>query len=303
MKKTFVITGGNSGLGLECARNISIQSADNSVIIASRNIEKSVAVVKKLRFETQNADIHAFILNLASLQSVRDFVEEFCKRDFPPLYGIVCNAISGGGEATADGFDMTFGTGHLGHFLLVNLLLKQMREGRIMFVSSDQHDPPPFIARLHYVDALDFAYPSKRNHSTKYSFTKLCNIYTAYQFAERLRAMPERKISVNAFNPGFMADTGLAKPQNATERLLQRIAPLLASMMSVRSSAAMSGRLLANHMINPEYEGITGKYFDRTHESKSSKLSYNRENAINLWNRSIELTKIQAYESIFQDIT
>ncbi|MDR0368779.1 MAG: SDR family NAD(P)-dependent oxidoreductase [Bacteroidales bacterium] len=299
MKRTFIITGGNSGLGLQCARNIALQNADNCVVIASRNTEKSIEAVEKLRRETQNTDIHSLRLNLASLQSVREFVEEFGKRDFPPLYGIACNAISGGGAATADGFDMTFGTGHLGHFLLVNLLLKQMCEGRIMFVSSDQHDPPPFIARLRYTDALDYARPNRQNHNIRYSFTKLCNIYTAYELSARLQATPSKaKITVNAFNPGFMADTGLATPRNAAERFLQRIAPLIASVMGVRSSAPVSGKLLAGYMTIPEYEGITGKYFDRAHETKSSKLSYNRENALNLWNRSVELTQVQFDESV-----
>jgi NAD(P)-dependent dehydrogenase (short-subunit alcohol dehydrogenase family) len=298
-KKSFIITGGNSGLGFQCAKNIALQSMSNCVIIASRNEEKSAAAVQKIVFETKNINIHYIALDLSSLQSVRDFVSKFNSQKFPPLYGMICNAISGGGHATKDGFDMTFGTGHLGHFLLVNLLLNKMNDGRIIFVSSDQHNPPALIARLHYSDALEFACPNKNNHNTRYSFTKLCNIYCAYELSRKLTVQTNKNITVNAFNPGFMADTGLAKPKNAAEKLLQRVAPLIARLLGTHSSAVLSGKLLSDYITSAEYEGITGKYFDRKQEIKSSELSYNKNNAVNLWNRSVELTKLQKDEIVF----
>ena len=299
MDRTYIITGGNSGLGYQCAKNIALQSKENRVIIASRNYEKSVSAVQQLILETENTNIKTMLLDLSSLQSVRDFAKEFSQQNFPLLYGIICNAISGGG-ATKDGFGMTFGTGHLGHFLLVNLLLKNMQNGRIVFVSSDQHNPPSFIAKLNYSDALDFAFPNKKNHNVIYSFTKLCNIYCTYELTEKLKTKAEKKITVNAFNPGFMADTGLAKPKNIAEKILKNIAPLLASLMGTRSSAKISGKLLAEYMLNAKYEGITGKYFDRDKEIPSSELSYNKANAINLWERSIEMTQLKQHETIFE---
>jgi len=299
MNKTFIITGGNSGLGYQCAKNIALQSNENVLIIASRNHEKSASAVQQLIVETGNSNIHAMALDLSSLQSVRDFAKEFSEQNFPVLCGIVCNAISGG-DATKDGFDMTFGTGHLGHFLLVNLLLKNMKSGRIIFVSSDQHNPPPFIAKLHYSDALEFAFPNRKNHNVMYSFTKLCNIYCAYELSEKLKTKTDKKIMVNAFNPGFMADTGLAKPKNTVEKMLKNIAPLIAGLLGTRSSAKVSGKLLAEYMLNAKYEGINGKYFDRNKEAPSSELSYNKANAVNLWKRSIELTQMQQDETIFE---
>ena len=299
MERTFIVTGGNSGLGYQCAKNIALQNKNNRVVIASRNHEKSVAAVKRLILETGNSAIYAMTLDLASLQSVRDFTKAFSEQHFPPLYGIVCNAVSSGGGATKDGFDVTFGTGHLGHFLIVNLLLGNMHEGRIIFVSSDQHNPPAFIARLHYTDAIEFAFPNRKNHNTKYSFTKLCNIYCAYEFAEKLKTLSVKNITVNAFNPGFMANTGLAKPKNAAEKLLQRIAPLIARLLGTLSSAEISGKLLAEYMTESKYEGITGKYFDGDKAMASSKLSYNKANATNLWERSVELTRLQTHETIF----
>jgi NAD(P)-dependent dehydrogenase (short-subunit alcohol dehydrogenase family) len=174
-----------------------------------------------------------------------------------------------------------------------------MPDGRIIFVSSDQHNPPSLIAKLHYTDALEFAYPNKNNHSVKYSITKLCNIYCAYELSAKLHAETNRNITVNAFNPGFMADTGLAKPKNAAEKLLQHIAPLLARLLGTHSSAVLSGKLLAEYMTNDKYEGITGKYFDRGKEIPSSELSYNKANVANLWKRSVELTQLQQKETVF----
>jgi NAD(P)-dependent dehydrogenase (short-subunit alcohol dehydrogenase family) len=286
-------------LGYQCAKNIALQSKNNSVVMASRNAEKSDAAVKQIVSETQNTDVYSIPLDLSSLQSVRNFAATFVSQKFPPLYGVVCNAISGGRKPAEDGFDMTFGTGHLGHFLLVNLLLRNMPNGRIIFVSSDQHNPPAFIAKLRYTDALEFAYPNKNSHNVKYSITKLCNIYCAYELSAKLRSETNRNITVNAFNPGFMADTGLAKPKNVAEKLLQHIAPLLARLLGTHSSAAISGKLLAEYMTNDKYEATTGKYFDREKEIPSSELSYNKANAANLWIRSVELTQLQQQETIF----
>jgi NAD(P)-dependent dehydrogenase (short-subunit alcohol dehydrogenase family) len=296
-KRTYIITGGNSGLGYQTAKYIAMENPENQVVIASRNNEKSQIAVKELTAATHNPNISMLMLDLATLVSVRRFYAEFSEH-FGAVHGLVCNAISSGGT-TFDGFEMTFGTGHLGHFLLANLLLKNMADnGRIIFVSSDQHNPPRFIASLKYNDAIDFAYPHKGNHSVKYSFTKLCNIYCAYLMAEKIQMQHNKNICVNAFNPGFMADTGLAKPKNAVQRLAQRITPLLARLMGTLSSAELSGKILADYMLNPRYLNVTGKYLDRAHEVQSSALSYNRANATNLWHRSIEMVKLQRHESV-----
>jgi NAD(P)-dependent dehydrogenase (short-subunit alcohol dehydrogenase family) len=301
--KTFIITGGNSGLGYQCAKSIALGNERNYVVVASRNMEKSCMAAEALRAATDNPHIYALPLNLASLQSVREFCSELSKQNFPPLYGLVCNAIAGasaGAERTGDGFEHTFGVGHLGHFLLANILLKTMQDGgRIVFVSSDQHNPPKWIARLSYTDALEFAYPQKKNHSLSYSATKLCNIYCAHEMAARIKSDTAKNITVNTFNPGFMADTGLGKTKNVGERIAKCIAPLLARLLGTHSSAVKSGKLLANLMTDNRFDDFSGRYFDRGEETSSSALSYNKANAVNLWQRSIELVNLQKDETVF----
>jgi NAD(P)-dependent dehydrogenase (short-subunit alcohol dehydrogenase family) len=304
MERTFIITGGNSGLGYCCALNIAVRNPENHVVIASRKLEKSQKAAAALANETNNPNICAMMLDLASLASVREFYKSFTNSKLPPLFGLVCNAISGSGKKpvfTQDGFEMTFATGHLGHFLLSNLLLKDMQDGgRIVFVSSDQHNPLKIIGKIHYTDALEIACPKNGNHNLRYSMTKLCNIYCAYEMSERIKSENRKQITVNAFNPGFMADTGLAKPDGLAENLLKHIAPLIARLLRVHSTAEKSGKLLANLMTDNRYNGLTGRYFDRENEKPSSPLSYNRKNAANLWQRSAEFVKLQSDETIFK---
>jgi NAD(P)-dependent dehydrogenase (short-subunit alcohol dehydrogenase family) len=301
--RTFVITGGNSGLGYQCAGNIALESEHNHVIIASRNLEKSRRSAVALSAETGNPHLHALPLDLASLASVREFCETLAEMDLPPLYGLVCNAIAGGSamKYTRDGFEQTFGVGHLGHFLLANILLTRMSDnGRIVFVSSDQHNPPKILGRLSYTDALDLARPQAVSHAMRYSATKLCNLYCTYEMAERIKSETDRRITVNAFNPGFMADTGLSgNARGLAERVAKNMAPLLARLLGTYSDAKKSGRLLASLMTGARWEGVTGKYFDRDRERPSSELSRNKTNAGNLWQRSIELVGLRQNETLF----
>jgi NAD(P)-dependent dehydrogenase (short-subunit alcohol dehydrogenase family) len=303
-EKTFIITGGNSGLGYQCAKNIALENAGNHVIIASRNVEKSGQSAAAMSSETGNSHLYALPLNLASLELVREFCRMFREMNLPPLYGLVCNAIAGGSAMTytPDGFEQTFGVGHLGHFLLANILSTTMPDnGRIVFVSSDQHNPPKILGKLSYTDALNLARPPQPvSHAMRYSAAKLCNLYCTYEMAERITSETSKRITVNAFNPGFMADTGLSgNAKGFGERLAKNIAPLLARLLVTYSDAKKSGKLLASLMTDAQWEGITGKYFDRGKECPSSELSYNKVNAKNLWIRSIELVQLQKEETLF----
>jgi NAD(P)-dependent dehydrogenase (short-subunit alcohol dehydrogenase family) len=290
-------------LGYQCAKHTAAENPNNHVVMVSRNMEKSREAAAAITRETENPHIYAMPLNLASLRSVRDFCMALEKSNLPPLYGLVCNAISGShgkNEYTEDGFEMTFGVGHLGHFLLANILLTRMSDnGRIVFVSSDQHNPAKWMYRINYTDALDLAFPKKYHHIKSYSGVKLCNIYCAYEMAKRISAETSENISVNAFNPAFMADTGLGKANSFAERMAKSIAPVLARLMGLHSSAVKSGKILASLMTDEKYAGITGKYFDRDRERLSSELSYDTANAENLWKWSIELVGLLQNETLF----
>src|SRR5277367_1653681 len=141
---TAIVTGANTGLGFECARAL-VETHDWHVIIACRSAEKSREAVKRLFAQTWQKEIEAMTLDLASLESVRNFARDYAAEARPPLRALVCNAatqIVTGRTYTADGFETTFAVNHLGHFLLVNLMLAQMEPpARIVVVGSGVHDP------------------------------------------------------------------------------------------------------------------------------------------------------------------
>ena len=129
-QKTVLLTGGNGGIGLQCARYI-LQSGGWQVVIAARPGEKTANALKTLQQEaTGDSRVVTLPVDLASLQSVRDLAAQVARLDAPPLHAIVCNA---GVETFSkltyshDGFEMTFAVNHLAHFLLIQLLLPHLQ--------------------------------------------------------------------------------------------------------------------------------------------------------------------------------
>jgi NAD(P)-dependent dehydrogenase (short-subunit alcohol dehydrogenase family) len=310
-KRTVIITGGNSGLGYECAKNIARDSDDNYIVLACRNSEKTRAAVKSLIEETGNDNIAALEIDLSSLESVRNFVKAFLNSDFPSLYAVVCNAgvqIVKGTRYTEDGFEMTFGVNHLAHFLLVNMLLGAIGDkGRIVIVSSDTHDPmqKTGMPRPVYDKAEFLAYPDRGkavlSGTERYTTSKLCNVYCAYGLADRIKAQANKRITVNAFNPGLMPGTGLARDYNIFFRFMwNHILPVLTLFIKSVNTVQKSGRALASLVTDGEFENITGKYFDGTKQISSSELSYSKENSDDLWRTSAELIRLKRNETILE---
>jgi len=310
-KPSVIITGGNSGLGYECAKNIASASSEYLIVLACRNAEKAAAAVDGLRKETGHGDIVALELDLASIDSVRAFAKKYDAENLPPVYAIVCNAGLNpvGVTYTRDGFETTFGVNHLGHFLLANLMLKNVvGDGRIVFVSSDTHKPPkffPFPAPV-FESARRLAHPDGKalNDGTtlmlRYPTSKLCNILCAYEMSDRLREETDLKITVNAFNPGLMTNTNFnaASSGFAARLLLGAFMSMFAAMMGRLGNAKSSGRELAAMITDKRYERVTGKYVDRGKEVKSSPASYDGKAAKKLWAESAVLVKLSPEEAI-----
>lgn len=283
--KTVIITGANSGLGFETAKKIS-KNYDYQVILACRNKEKAEIAKNEIVTETSNQNIKVMILDTASLTSVRNFVEEFKQLNIK-LDCLVCNAgISPMHSGTTeDGFELVFATNYIGHFLLTNLLLPYLTEdGKIINVTSDMHNPPDGLI-WKKPDLL--AYP-KEDDRKKYSYSKLCNIYFTYELDKRLREN-NSKITVNAYNPGMMETNFSGGPRDP-----QRTAMIKRTMPERVGDLDTSSTALAEIIVNDKYKDITGKYFDRsTTYINSSELSYNEENRLELWNKSLEWTNLK----------
>ena len=317
--RTVIITGGNSGLGFACARSLLEDvsgSPPSHVILACRDpgrAEKAVASLRdELRRIGSSAQVEAMRLDLASLQSVRAFVDEIGQRldagNLPPLYALVCNAgVQSGGKQTftADGFESTFGVNHLGHFLWANLLLARLTPpARIVVVASGTHDPalktgvpapawndPVALARGELGPLAASDGPRKMGQRS-YATSKLANVLFSYELARRLPA----GVTVNAFDPGLMPGTGLVRDGSAPLRflwhhVLPRILPLLRRAISPNiHTPAESGAALARLVLDSSLEGVSGKYFEGRREIPSSTESYDTLRAEELWQASLALT-------------
>jgi NAD(P)-dependent dehydrogenase (short-subunit alcohol dehydrogenase family) len=315
--RTVIITGANTGLGYACAHALlaSKQGLPWHVVLACRNEERAQAAEARLT-ETAGARgrVEAMSLDLASLESVRSFAAEFADRvrfgALSPVRGLVCNAgVQSGAtrSVTADGFEATFGINHLGHFLLVNLLLGVLEPpARVVVVSSVVHDPakkaglpdpawndPAALARgdLGPAAAADKPLAAARR---RYATSKLANVYFTYALAHRL---PDG-ITVNAFDPGLMPGTGLVRGAPAAMRFANahigpRIVPLLRHIHNPNvHTVTESADALTRLIIDPSLADITGKYFEGRREIRSSDESYDEARAEELWHASEALTAL-----------
>lgn len=309
--KSIIITGGNSGLGYTCAHSIAKSSNDNQIILACRDAKKAKIAVDSLIEKTGNQSISTLELDLASLDSVRNFVHQFSTSNYPPLYALVCNAgliLMDKTHYTVDGFESTFGVNHLGHFLLISLLLEKISDqGRILLVSSGTHDPAnkTIVAVPEYENAELLAHPQECNEDRikagqrRYSTSKLCNIYCAYELAERITKRSDKNISVNVFDPGQMPGTGFSRTFPPLMKFIfTHILPLLSVLNPKADSAIKSGESLSKLVLDPDFSGISGKYFKGTKEVNSSELSYDKKNRTDLWNTSVKLTRLTPDETL-----
>lgn len=293
--RTAIVTGASGGLGLECARELLAKDASWHVVLAVRDVNRGADAVARLG-EPNRCTVLA--MDLASLRSVREFVRNLKEAGLPPIHALVCNAgvqVVSGTEATEDGVEMTFGVNHLGHFALVQGILDDLaRPARIVVVSSGTHDPAKYTGMPdpRYTSAADLARPAAEGSADdgrrRYTTSKLCNVLFTYELDRRL-GQGERGVAVNAFDPGLMPGSGLARDYPPLQRLAWRyLLPALRVLPGVRSTRA-SGRILAALAADARFDGVTGQYFSGRKPIRSSTDSYELDKAVDLWETSERL--------------
>jgi len=296
-QRTVIITGANSGLGRASARFIASEDPNYTVVLACRDASKAAEACTSLRQETGNEHIVPMIVDLSSLESVRQLRDTFDAANLPPLYSLVCNAgfnKAGKIEYTQDGYESIFGVCYLGHFLLANLMLSRMVDhGRLALVSSDLHRAGSRHEPAEFTDAYALAHrPGPKRTMIVYNVTKLCIILAGYEMAQRMKSETGTDITVNVLNPGLMADTNIwPGPHTGVGGALMHAGlNLMGVALRERSSAAMSGRTLANMVTSPDYEGLTGKYIAFNGDlQESSPASYDQDAARKLWRQTVDL--------------
>jgi light-dependent protochlorophyllide reductase len=314
-RDTVLVTGGNSGLGFECARQLARDGWH--VLIASRNRDVSAEAVRGITAESGNDAASEMALDLGSLASVRRFVEELAGRNFA-LRALVCNAgiqVTHGPRHSPEGFELTFAVNHLGHFLLTNLLLARLvaqGPARIVIVASGVHDPKrwtgmpkPSITDVATLAATGGPGTDAFNGRLAYVNSKLCNLWFAYELVRRIDAAGLRRVTVNAFDPGLVPGSGLARDYPPVlrfiwNRILPGVSRMLAPVVSTINPAWKAGRALAQLVLDPALEDVSGKYFPshaRGREAPSSEASYDVGQARALWEASIRMSGLTPQES------
>lgn len=200
--KVYVVTGANSGIGLVATRQLATQGA--TVVMACRRVDAAKAAAETLRSELPSARIEVQALDLGNIASIRAFAESFCA-SHKQLHGLVNNAgiMNTPLGRTADGFELQFGTNHLGHFLLTALLLDTLKAGapsRIVNVASLYHvHARGRVGAIHFEDPN---YEARRYDGWEaYAQSKLANVLHARELARRLAGTQVTAVSLN---PGWV---------------------------------------------------------------------------------------------------
>jgi NAD(P)-dependent dehydrogenase (short-subunit alcohol dehydrogenase family) len=161
-------------------------------------------------------------------------------------------------------------------------------------VSSGTHDPARFTGMPHprYTSAAELAHPpgelTAEEGRRRYTTSKLCNLLFTYELDRRLEHGAQA-VTVNAFDPGLMPGSGLARDYPPLQRVAWRyVLPALRFLPGINSTKT-SGRNLAALAADPRFDGVTGMYFEGSKPALSSADSYNIDTARELWETSAHL--------------
>jgi NAD(P)-dependent dehydrogenase (short-subunit alcohol dehydrogenase family) len=215
--RTVIITGANSGIGLEAAKVLAAHGA--RVVLAGRDRSRTAAAAEQVTAAAAGPQAETAELDLASLESVRAAAADISAR-FPRLDLLINNAgvMFTPYGLTKDGFELQFGTNHLGHFALTGLLLPTLLEvpgSRVVTLSSNGHR----AGRMNFDDLMHARHYSRY---TAYGQSKLANLMFTYELQRRLAAAQAQTIAT-------AAHPGTARTQ-------------LTRHMSVLANASMSAR-------------------------------------------------------------
>ena len=282
--RVAIVTGSSSGIGFETAQILSRKQA--TVVIAVRNSEKGNAAAEKILRQNKEADLKVMKLDLANLASVKEFAEEF-KKNYARLDLLINNAgvMAPPYSKTADGFELQFGTNHLGHFALTAHLLDVLtntKDARIVNVSSDAHQ----MGKINF-DDLNW---EKRKYSPwrAYGDSKLANLYFTFELDRKLK---ENKLDLTttAAHPGLTA-TELKRNGGAVNFLTSFFAQN-ASMGALPVLRAASGKeTKGGEFFSPDgFLGMGGYPIN----AEPSKLSKDEKIAGHLWAMSEQLTGVK----------
>ena len=268
MSELAVITGTTHGIGRVTSRELAC--AGKTVVMLCRDVTAAGAVRDEIRRHAPRARVEVVHCDLASLASVRQAAAAV-RRDYPRIGLLINNAgtVSTRRRASAEGFELTFATNHLGPFLLTALLSDHLdTAARIVMVAS----------RIHYRGRLDLAAVTnaraRYGATAAYAQSKLANVMHTFALARR---MAGSDITVNCLHPGVVAT-------NLLPHWLRLIKPLITRVMF---DAERGARTTVHLALDQSVAGITGRYFDEhQHARAAAPLANDVELQESLWNMS-----------------
>jgi NAD(P)-dependent dehydrogenase (short-subunit alcohol dehydrogenase family) len=275
--KICIITGSNSGIGKETALSLAKMGA--TVVMVVRNKERGEKAQKEIVKQSGNNSVDLMIYDLSSMESIRQFTEEF-KKKYKRLDVLINNAGASFGkrEVTPEGFERNFAVNYLGPFLLTHELLdllKSSAPSRIINVSSG-------LAKNGKVDLDELqgekTFPGTKFYSPSrapaYDNAKLMLMMFTYELARRLKGS---KVTVNVLMPGFTA-TNLGKNSGSLSSAI--MFKMVRPMQQSAKKGAETSIYLAS---SDEVEGITGKCFAKKKETTTCPASYDEDLQKRLW--------------------
>ena len=275
--RTALVTGATSGIGRAVATGLARRGA--LVIVVGRDPYKARDAQAAIRLATGSETVVAEAADLASQAAIHALADRVRAR-FPRLHVLVNNAggVSMDRRLTADGIEETLAVNHLAPFLLTSLLTENLVAGapaRVVTVTSEMH-------RIARVDLDDLQGARGYDGVRAYALTKALNILFTIELARRIEGSG---VVANAVHPGGV-DTGIWRSVRGWRRgLITAIRPFLAAP----EKGARGPLMLA---ADPEYAGVTGRYFNRTKAARPAAAARDPETARRLWEISAALAPI-----------
>jgi retinol dehydrogenase-12 len=269
--RSFVITGANTGIGRATAE--ALARAGAHVTIACRTVSKGEEVAAAIRAEGKGT-VDVVALDLGDLAQTRACADALLERD-RPIHGLINNAgLAGARGLTKDGFELAFGTNHLGHFLftmrLMPKLIASAKDGgaRIVNVSSKSH-----------YDAKGIDWSVVRTSTPtpaglrEYEVSKLANVLFTRQLAKRVK---EHGITTYSLHPGVVAS-------DVWRNVPWPFRGIMKLFMITNEQGAMTQLYCAT---DPSLASMSGRYYDRCAEKQPSKIAEDEALELELWTRS-----------------
>lgn len=287
--KRIIVTGANSGLGFELSRIFAGEGA--RLTMACRDLTKGEEALRKIKDIFQDSDIEVAVLDLANLSSVQSFIESFTKKN--TKLDILCN--NAGVMAipelrTKDGFEMQFGTNHLGHFALTLDLLPLLNESesaRIVNTSS-------MAAKMGKIDFSNLNGEKKYNKWRAYGQSKLANLLFTYELQKRLE-QSSSKVTVYSSHPGYSSTNLMAKgPEMNGSSMQVKLVQVANFLLATKAELGVLPIVYAS--VSPDARpgafygpGIFG-FWGFPAENKIPDKGKDQDTAARLWDVSEELT-------------